>query len=168
MSKTTYRILANIAAIVLAIGITFAAHASSAYYVSATGSDSNPGTPSAPFKTIQKAADTVPAGSIVDVMGSTNERVTVTRPSIDFECVTAPCTMQGFVISASNITVNGFSIDNVPDVSNGFGIYATSTNCTLTNNYITHGNWGGIGTSPASSGRIGHAQQWSGHLRFYG
>src|SRR5271157_1331831 len=100
MSKTTYRILANIVAIVLTIGITFTAHASSVYYVSATGSDSNPGTSSAPFKTIQKAADTVPAGSIVDVIGSTNERVTVTRPSIDFECATAPCTMQGFVISA--------------------------------------------------------------------
>ncbi len=152
MSKTTYRILANIAAIVLAIGITFIAHASSAYYVAATGNDSNPGTSSAPFKTIQKAADTVPAGSMVYVMGSTNERVTVTRPSIDFECAAAPCQMQGFVISASNITVNGFSIDNIPDVSNGFGIYATSTNCTLTNNYITHGNWGGIGTSSASSG----------------
>jgi len=152
MSKTTYHILANVAAIVLAIGITFTAHASSAYYVSATGSDSNPGTSLAPFKTMQKAADTVPAGSIVDVMGSTNERVTVTRPSIDFECAAAPCQMQGFVISASNITVNGFSIDNIPNVSNGFGIYVTSTNCTLTNNYITHGNWGGISTSSASSG----------------
>lgn len=127
MRKTTYRILATIAAVVLTIGITFTAHASSAYYVSATGSDSNPGTSSAPFKTIQKAADTVPAGSIVDVMGSTNERVTVTRPSINFECATSPCNMQGFVISASNITVNGFAINNIPNVSNGFGIYATST-----------------------------------------
>ncbi len=152
MRKTTYRILATIAAVVLTIGITFTAHASSAYYVSATGSDSNPGTSSAPFKTIQKAADTVPAGSIVDVMGSTNERVTVTRPSINFECATSPCNMQGFVISASNITVNGFAINNIPNVSNGFGIYATSTQCILTNNYITHGNWGGIGTSSTSSG----------------
>ena len=152
MSKTTYQILAVIAAIVLTIGITFTAHASSVYYVSATGSDSNPGTASAPFKTIQKAANTVPAGSMVDVMGSSNERVTVARPSIDFECAAAPCSMQGFVISASNITVNGFSIDNIPDVSNGFGIYVTSTNCTLTNNNITHGNWGGIGTSSTSSG----------------
>lgn len=128
------------------------AHASSAYYVSTTGSDSNSGASSTPFKTIQKAANTVPAGSIIYVLGSTNERVTITRPSIDFECATAPCKMQGFAISAPSITINGFSIDNIPNISNGYGIYVTSTNCSLTNNYITHGNWGGIGTSATSSG----------------
>lgn len=122
------------------------------YYVSATGNDSNSGASSAPFKTIQKAANTVPTGSIVHVLGSTNERVTITRPGIDFECASAPCKMDGFAISASSITVNGFSIDNVPNISNGYGIYVTSTNCILTNNYITHGNWGGIGTSATSSG----------------
>lgn len=152
MIKTIYRIMSIIISMAVVFAVYAHAHASSAYYVSTTGSDSNLGTSSAPFKTIQKAANTVPAGSIVYVLGSTNERVTVTRPGIDFECATAPCKMQGFAISASSITVNGFSIDNIPNISNGYGIYVTSTNCILTNNYITHGNWGGIGTSAASSG----------------
>ena len=39
------------------------------YYVSPTGSDSNPGSLSNPFKTIQKAADNVEAGDVVNIMG---------------------------------------------------------------------------------------------------
>src|SRR5262249_977273 len=41
--------------------------AGTTYYVSATGTDSNPGTESAPFKTIQKAADIVNPGDTVIV-----------------------------------------------------------------------------------------------------
>ncbi|MGO4372568.1 DUF1565 domain-containing protein, partial [Paenibacillus sp. MCAF20] len=40
-----------------------------AYYVAPTGSDSNPGTLNAPWKTIQKAANTLVAGEIVYVRG---------------------------------------------------------------------------------------------------
>ncbi len=43
------------------------AAAATTYYVSATGSDSNPGAASSPFKTIQKAADIVNAGDTVVV-----------------------------------------------------------------------------------------------------
>ena len=47
-----------------------------AYFVSTTGSDSNPGTLSSPWKTISKAAATVPSGSTVYVRGGVyNERV---------------------------------------------------------------------------------------------
>jgi hypothetical protein len=41
--------------------------AATTYYVSISGSDSNPGTQSQPFKTIQEAADTVKAGDTVIV-----------------------------------------------------------------------------------------------------
>jgi hypothetical protein len=48
------------------------------YFVSITGSDSNPGTQAAPWRTIQKAASTVPAGSTVYITAGTyNEKVTI-------------------------------------------------------------------------------------------
>lgn len=44
------------------------------------GNDSNPGTPLAPWKTIQKAARTIAPGNIVHVRAGTyDERVVVTR-----------------------------------------------------------------------------------------
>src|SRR2546427_1311807 len=50
------------------------------YYVdAASGDDSNPGTLSAPWKTIQRAAYTAQGGSVVDVKsGVYNERVFLT------------------------------------------------------------------------------------------
>ena len=48
------------------------------YYVSPTGSDSNPGSLSNPFKTIQKAADNVEAGDVVNIMsGAYHEQITL-------------------------------------------------------------------------------------------
>jgi Right handed beta helix region len=50
----------------------------SSFYVSKTGNDSNPGTQTAPWRTIQHAADTVRAGSTVHVRGGIyEERVTI-------------------------------------------------------------------------------------------
>jgi hypothetical protein len=50
----------------------------SSVYVSKTGDDSNPGTKTAPWRTIQHAADTVRAGSTVNVRGGIyEERVTI-------------------------------------------------------------------------------------------
>jgi hypothetical protein len=47
------------------------------YYVSTTGNDSNTGTITSPWKTIQKAANTVGAGGIINVRGGVyNEKVT--------------------------------------------------------------------------------------------
>ena len=39
------------------------------YYVSPTGNNNNSGTLAHPFKTIQKAADNVEAGDVVNIMG---------------------------------------------------------------------------------------------------
>jgi hypothetical protein len=41
------------------------------YYVSTTGSDSNPGTLAAPFASLQKGADTAVAGDTVWIRGGT-------------------------------------------------------------------------------------------------
>jgi hypothetical protein len=50
----------------------------STFYVAKTGDDSNPGTQTAPWRTMQHAADTVRAGSTVNVHGGIyEERVTI-------------------------------------------------------------------------------------------
>lgn len=45
------------------------------FYVSTTGNDSNPGTQTAPWRTVQHAADTVRAGSTVNVRGGIYEEI---------------------------------------------------------------------------------------------
>jgi Protein of unknown function (DUF1565) len=47
----------------------------SSLYVSTTGNDSNPGTQTAPWRTIQHAADSVRAGSTVNVQGGIYEEL---------------------------------------------------------------------------------------------
>ena len=47
----------------------------SAFYVSTTGNDSNPGTQAAPWRTVQHAADTVHAGSTVNVRAGIYEEL---------------------------------------------------------------------------------------------
>src|SRR5205823_12164057 len=45
------------------------------YYVSTAGNDSNPGTQTAPWRTVQHAADNVRAGSTVNVRGGVYEEL---------------------------------------------------------------------------------------------
>jgi hypothetical protein len=51
------------------------AQPNSSFYVSTTGNDSNPGTQTAPWRTVQHAADTVRAGSTVNVLGGVYEEL---------------------------------------------------------------------------------------------
>jgi hypothetical protein len=51
------------------------AQPNSSFYVSTTGNDSNPGTRTAPWRTVQHAADTVHAGSTVNVLGGVYEEL---------------------------------------------------------------------------------------------
>ena len=53
----------------------------SSFYVSTTGNDSNPGTKTAPWRTIQHAADTVRAGSTVNVRGGVYEELVFIKAS---------------------------------------------------------------------------------------
>jgi hypothetical protein len=58
----------------LFVSVSFAfGQPNSSFYVSATGNDSNPGTESAPWRTVQHAADTARAGSTVNVRGGIYE-----------------------------------------------------------------------------------------------
>jgi hypothetical protein len=53
----------------------------SSFYVSTTGDDSNPGTQTAPWRSIQHAADTVRAGSTVNVRGGIYEELVTIKAS---------------------------------------------------------------------------------------
>lgn len=120
------------------------------FYVSTSGNDSNPGTEAKPWRTIQKAANTVTAGSIVLVQaGNYAERVTLNRSG----SVAAPITfaaqgtvvMRGFTVTANYVTIRGFEITNTPDDSrNGMGIWLKGSGCLLENNYIHYATRGGI------------------------
>jgi hypothetical protein len=53
----------------------------SSFYVSTTGDDSNPGTQTAPWRTVQHAADTVRAGSTINVRGGVYEELVSIKAS---------------------------------------------------------------------------------------
>jgi Right handed beta helix region len=57
------------------------AQPSSFFYVSTTGNDSNPGTETAPWRTIQHAADTVRAGGTINVRGGVYEELVSIKAS---------------------------------------------------------------------------------------
>jgi len=97
------------------------------YYVATTGSDSNPGTQSQPFRTIQKAANVVSAGDTVLVRGGTySETVTLARSGtvdnyITFKPFgTESVILEGnralgnlFVINGTNyLRIKGFTLQN--------------------------------------------------------
>jgi hypothetical protein len=74
------------------------------YYVSTSGSDSNPGTQSQPWKTIQKAANTANAGDTIFVMAGTyNEAVIIQRAGTSSN----PITLTNF--NNQVVTINGGS-----------------------------------------------------------
>src|SRR5690242_18854209 len=65
--------------------LSFASRASgqvnTSFYVSTSGSDSNPGTEAEPWRTVQHAADTARAGSTVNVRGGTYEELVTIKVS---------------------------------------------------------------------------------------
>jgi alpha-N-arabinofuranosidase len=74
MNKTTRRILLACAAALL-LAPSAATHAAD-FHVAPTGNDANPGTPSAPLRTIQRAADLAQPGDVITVHeGVYRERV---------------------------------------------------------------------------------------------
>lgn len=92
---------------------TWTAAPSNVYYVSTTGSDSNPGTQVQPWKTIQKAADNAPTGSSVIVLdGNYPELVSIKRSSLTFVAQHHVIT-QGFLITGNMNRVKGFKVTNL-------------------------------------------------------
>src|SRR2546422_4640935 len=124
-----------------------AAPAGAVYYVDgSTGNDSNAGTAGAPWRTIQKAANTMVAGETAIVnAGTYNERVVVTVSGTSGNLITfqaqGTVVNLGFNVQASYVKVNGFEIANLPYVhhtnrSTGSGVYVSGSNNQITNNYV--------------------------------
>lgn len=104
----------------LFIFLSFAANAQ--IYVAPTGSDSNPGTTTQPFKTIQKAASVAPAnGTVIIRAGTYRETIIPVNNQVTFQAegavtisglnqVTTPWTVHNGQIYKTSVTlpVNGF------------------------------------------------------------
>jgi hypothetical protein len=138
---------------------------SSAYYVAPDGSDSNPGTEAKPWRTIQKAADTLSAGETVIVKsGVYNERVYINNSGtssqpIKFraESLAAGLVNQdgtlngttvktkGFTINGDYVSVRGFEAYN-PDYSwsHGSGFNVEGNHVTIEDNYAHYCLLGGV------------------------
>jgi hypothetical protein len=68
--------------IVFLVGVSAAlAQSNFSFYVSTSGNDANPGTQTAPWRTVQHAADTVRAGSTVNVRGGVYEELVAIKAS---------------------------------------------------------------------------------------
>jgi hypothetical protein len=122
-----------------------AAYAQS-YYVAATGSDSNSGTLTAPFKTITKAVSVVKAGETIYVRGGTynltatitlgksgaeNSRISLLaypseRPVLDFSAQALGSSNRGMVVTGSWWHIRGIDITGAGD--NGMLISGGSNN----------------------------------------
>lgn len=118
-------------------GIRYAA--ASTYYVSPDGNDSNPGTESQPWKTIQKAGDTLTPGDTVYVKaGQYNEKVTVNvsgtasggyitisnyeSDKVIIDGTGVPGDNIIYIEDKDYIKIIGFEICNNTEVSDGSGI----------------------------------------------
>ena len=111
------------------------------YYVSTTGNDSNSGSSSAPFKTIQRCANIVTAGNTCNVLvGSYSERVYATNSGRSGSPITfqaqGKAIVKGFVIRADYIIVKDFEIANT-DKDNA-GVHIKGAYNIIENNYIHH------------------------------
>ncbi|HYR88210.1 MAG TPA: right-handed parallel beta-helix repeat-containing protein [Terriglobia bacterium] len=131
------------------------------YYVDTTGSDSNSGTSASPWKTIQKAANTLKgAEKVVVKAGSYSERVQITNSGSSEALITLQAqgtvVMQGFNLKGNYIKVDGFEVANVPG-NNLFnrglssGVYISGSFNEVSNNYIHGTNAAGIYLTTESS-----------------
>lgn len=133
-----------------------------AYYVSTTGSDSNPGTLSAPWRTIQHAANSVTPGSIVYVEGGTyHEQVNLNvpgsasagyitftnypgqNPIVDGTGLTPPAGQTGLfnIQSQSYLIISGLELRNYTTstrnaVTAGFNMMGAGSYIQVLNNHI--------------------------------
>jgi parallel beta-helix repeat protein len=103
-----------------AVSLLLSSNSSTEYYVSPTGSDSNSGTFQEPFKTIQKALNTVSAGDTISIRGGTyREKLTVKTSGT----------------SGNSITIQNYENENV--VIDGSGVSGSNIIYIYNKSYIT-------------------------------
>ncbi|MBB6731516.1 right-handed parallel beta-helix repeat-containing protein [Cohnella zeiphila] len=148
--------------LLLPIGARSTAHAATAYYVSTTGSDSNPGTsPDSAWQTLQHAADAAVPGDTVYVMGGTyNQKLKISKSGTsaggfitfqNYPDQTAILDGTGLTVneseglveidSASYVRIQGFEIRNFTSsvrdvVPMGIYVNGSGNHIDLLNNYV--------------------------------
>ncbi len=135
------------------------------YYVSNTGSDSNPGTQALPFATLQRAADVVNPGDNVFVADGTYEGVHITRDGTAAAPITFKALGSSAVVDRKNrfndhninveggdyIIIDGFISEDAPRV----GIRAVlATGVIFRNNIVRRAGLSGILTGWAPKVQI--------------
>ncbi len=129
------------------------------FYVAPNGSDSNLGTSSSPWRTIQKAANSVSAGDAVIVKAGTyNERVTIGRSGTSGSMISFSASgivnTYGFRLTGSYIDLEGFNISYRSGSScwSDAAVYVDSTFCMVKNNSIKdHAGFGILLTNNAKN-----------------
>jgi parallel beta-helix repeat protein len=87
-------------------------------YVSGSGSDSNPGTSAAPWRTIQHAVNSTPANGVVVVASGSYQPFTVSTPNVSVTAApSATATVVGqagvrdvILVSANGVTIRGLTV----------------------------------------------------------
>ena len=162
---TKKKIFACICAGLIAISLMLPlpARAANSYYVSPSGNDSNPGTQTQPWKTIQKAANTLGAGDTVMVMaGDYPQRISITKSGSSSAPIIyraqGQVTMKGFNVGASYVTIDGFEVSSTDYVSWSYsssaGIYVTGNGNVIQNNYIHDATMSGIDVASGSGNTV--------------
>jgi len=142
------------------------------YYVSSSGKDSNPGTESQPWLTIQTAADTMAAGDTVYIRAGTYQEQVVPKnsgsagsyitysaysgekPVIDGTSITLSTEQEGLfnIVNKSYIKVSGLTIKNSGPNEDTNGIFAdNSSYITIEKNYTYNTVSSGIGVWDSSN-----------------
>jgi hypothetical protein len=135
--------------------ILFTVPLATTFYVATNGNDANPGTSAQPWRTLQKAANTVHAGDLVLVANGNYVGFQVTADGTSASRITFRANGNNVVVNARNastpdninieggnyVTVEGFIVDNAPRV----GIRAvTATGVVIRNNRISDSGLDGI------------------------
>jgi hypothetical protein len=126
--------------------LSFSANAQTNYYVSTSGNNSNNGSISSPWKTIQYALNKVATNSIINVLnGVYNEKLRIpingitlknqtgNSPILDATGITIQEPIID-IINKNNITIDGFELrNNIQNNAQGVSITGTSSNVTIKN-----------------------------------
>lgn len=164
MNKTIYRIASVIVALAMILGnIIHTRAAGNAYYVSPTGSDTNPGTAAAPFKTFAKANSMLTSGSTLHIYaGVYNQQLKISKSGTSSAGITIQplggtvvidmqnTTTIGMDIRASYITVTGLEVQN----SNNACVSLAGANITLNGLVVHDCTQQGIQATSSSNAKI--------------
>lgn len=145
----------------LALALIPASLLATTWYVSPSGSDSNSGTSSSPFKSITKAQSVAASGDTVYLRGGTYSSFTIASsdstyhyvhvlnksgityanysgetPVFNFSSIPTDLRVAGFYITAGSIKITGVQVTGTPagsqKQSECFRIYGSGANCTFT------------------------------------